>query len=341
MIPFISVIVPVYKVPLDYLRVCLESLFAQTLQESEFIIISDGASEAECSICEEYARKDSRFKFFKNAHEGVSSTRNYGMNRAHGNYLTFIDADDWIEKNTCEELYLFLKQQAPDILIFPFKEHHPNGSTKNIRLYSHSKEKISETEINNFKRNTIHIFQSKYLPVVITFSKVYKKSHLIENKITFSKDLSIGEDRVFNFQAINATRKIAYLDKAFYHYNIYPSSSRSKCKETSLIESLSYINQLSKLSANSFANELGFEAISELWVFARKCPLKREYFIAMKEYVLSKDFQFFVKKIQKHSINPLFNLDIWAFKHQITHSLYLHLGIATIQRIIHKILLLG
>ena len=68
MIPFISVIVPVYKVPLDYLRVCLESLFAQTLQESEFIIISDGASEAECSICEEYARKDSRFKFFKNAY---------------------------------------------------------------------------------------------------------------------------------------------------------------------------------------------------------------------------------------------------------------------------------
>ena len=71
----VSVIVPVYIVPLEYLQTCLDSLIAQTMRECEFIIVSDGALETECSICENYAKRDSRLKFYKRAHAGVSATR--------------------------------------------------------------------------------------------------------------------------------------------------------------------------------------------------------------------------------------------------------------------------
>ena len=121
-LPKVSVIVPVYKVPLEYLRECLGSLAAQTLQESEFIIVSDGAPKEECSICDEYATKDIRFKFFKREHAGVSTTRNYGIAQALGEYITFVDADDWIDKSTLQEIYTFVKKNNSDILTMDFYE---------------------------------------------------------------------------------------------------------------------------------------------------------------------------------------------------------------------------
>ena len=116
----VSVIVPVYKVPLEYLRACLDSLTAQTMQECEFIIVSDGAPEAECSICDEFATKDSRFKFFKQEHAGVSAARNFGIEQAQGEYIIFVDADDWIKSETCEITYTFAKDNNSDIVLFDY-----------------------------------------------------------------------------------------------------------------------------------------------------------------------------------------------------------------------------
>ena len=101
----VSVIIPVYKVPLEYLRACFDSLVAQTMQESEFIVVSDGAPEAETFVCEEYVAKDSRFKLFKCVHAGVSAARNYGMEAASGEYVAFVDSDDAVVKNFCEIIY--------------------------------------------------------------------------------------------------------------------------------------------------------------------------------------------------------------------------------------------
>ena len=114
----VSVVVPVYKVPLEYLRVCLDSLAAQTLQECEFIVVSDGAPEAECSICEEYANKDSRFKYFRREHAGVSVTRNFGIEQAQGEYISFVDSDDYVKQNYLS--FLSQLQISPDIIFFNF-----------------------------------------------------------------------------------------------------------------------------------------------------------------------------------------------------------------------------
>ena len=111
----ISIIIPVYKVPSDYLRSCLDSLVAQSMQGCEFIVVSDGAAEAECTICEEYTQKDIRFKFFRREHNGVSAARNYGIEHARGEYITFVDADDWIDPETCDLIYKYAKENDSEL----------------------------------------------------------------------------------------------------------------------------------------------------------------------------------------------------------------------------------
>lgn len=333
----LSVIIPVYKVPPEYLHACLDSLEAQASQNCEFIVVSDGASDTECSICEEYASKDSRFKFFKREHTGVSAARNFGIEQAQGEYITFVDSDDWIDSCTCKECEVFLRQTSCDILIFSFTEHYPNGSNQSHRLYPSNKEKISEKELHSFERNTIHLAQLRYLPVVLSVCKIYKRSFLVDNHIVFDDKLSIGEDRVFNFRVFNKAKQVAYLNRPFYHYIIHPSSSRNRCDTTGIQHSLLYLNELKELSQGHYNNELGLEAISEIWVFTRKCPLKKEFINALKNNVLSNDFQNLVQNTHKFTRNPLMNLDIWAFKRQMTFTIHLHLAISAIQRNFRKI----
>ena len=334
----ITIIVPVYIVPLEYLRKCFDSLITQTLQECEFIVVSDGAPDAECSVCEEYANKDARFKFFRREHAGVSATRNFGITQAQGEYVTFVDSDDWIDSATCKECYSFLRSTSCEVLIFSFVEHHPNKTKPSQKLFSINKEHIIDKELDAFKRNTIHLSRLRYLPIVLSVCKIYKRSFLTDNQITFDNSLSIGEDRVFNFQVFNRAKHVAYLDKTFYHYNILSSSSRNRCSDNGIYQSLLYIQKLQELSEGLYDNELGLEAISEIWVFTRKCPIKKEYLEILQKDVASCDFQDLIKNIRTYTKNPLLNLDIWAFKRQMKFTIQLHLMISAFQRILRKII---
>ena len=133
----VSIIVPIYKVPLEYLRACLSSLTAQTMQECEFILVSDGASKAECSVCEEYTVKDSRFKFFDQEHAGVSVARNYGIDQAQGEFITFVDADDWIEPMTCETTYAYAMQNNSDMVFWDLFFEEPGKEKDYTEFYKH------------------------------------------------------------------------------------------------------------------------------------------------------------------------------------------------------------
>ena len=134
----ISIIIPVYNVPQEYLRSCFESLVAQTMQNCEFVVISDGAPKMECSICEEYAAKDSRFKFFKCEHAGVSAARNFGLERALGEYITFVDSDDCVAPNFLETLFFLAQLHQVDVVCCSAQNineaYKIDGSTPNTSI---------------------------------------------------------------------------------------------------------------------------------------------------------------------------------------------------------------
>ncbi|HHK7549987.1 TPA: glycosyltransferase family 2 protein, partial [Streptococcus pneumoniae] len=112
----ISIIVPIYNVE-NYLRMCLDSIQNQTYQNFECLLINDGSPDNSAEICREYVAKDSRFRYFEKENGGLSSARNYGIERAEGTVITFVDSDDWLEGNSLEILYDKMNQYDADVVV--------------------------------------------------------------------------------------------------------------------------------------------------------------------------------------------------------------------------------
>ena len=113
----ISIIVPIYNAD-RYLNKCLDSLVNQTKKELEFILINDGSTDNSESIIKSY--KDDRIKYFKRSNHGIGNTRNFGINKSTGQYIIFLDSDDYLEDNACEVLYKTALKEDSDLIIFDF-----------------------------------------------------------------------------------------------------------------------------------------------------------------------------------------------------------------------------
>ena len=101
MLETISIIIPIYDVE-SYLRKCLDSIIEQSFPYFELLLINDGSTDASAQICQEYVEKDDRIRYFEKENGGVSSARNFGIKHSRGEYITFIDSDDWVEPNYLE-----------------------------------------------------------------------------------------------------------------------------------------------------------------------------------------------------------------------------------------------
>lgn len=244
----VSVIVPVYKVPLEYLRACLGSLNAQTMQECEFIVVSDGAPEAECLVCEEYAAKDSRFKFFRREHAGVSAARNFGIEQAQGEYITFVDSDDWIEPESNEITYAYAKQNNSDMVFWDLFLKKPEEELISTKFHSQNIPILSNENITVFQDSIIHCSQRELMVPALPACKLFRRSCILKYNIKFNSTLSRGEDRVFNFQFSTHANSLAYLKKSLYHYIIHPSSTEQSFHKRDFTDLLKFIQQLDILS---------------------------------------------------------------------------------------------
>lgn len=264
----VSVIVPVYKVPLEYLRACLDSLAAQTLQECDFIVVSDGAPETECSICEEYVKKDSRFKFFKRGHAGVSAARNYGIEQALGEYISFVDSDDRIDNNMLQECYEFAKKNNSDVVTMDFYETKNNIDSLKI----HAPKTVDSI---CFLHQIVigDIFGG--MPLRIIRKKFYDK-----NPVIFPEHISYCEDILFWAQLLQAKPKINYLNKAFYHYVQDNNNSITRdYTDEKYKERKKFIQELKKIIPKKFKKDLNMAA------FNVKMEAMSHNKLSLKDYV--------------------------------------------------------
>ena len=113
----VSIVVPVYNVPESALRKCLESTINQTMKEVEVLVIDDGSTDHSGLICDEYAASDNRIRVIHKANGGLSAARNIGYEMARGEWITFLDGDDWIDPATCEKTYNLGIENDVDIVI--------------------------------------------------------------------------------------------------------------------------------------------------------------------------------------------------------------------------------
>ena len=215
--PKVSVIVPVYNVE-KYLRQCLDSLVNQTLTDIEIICINDGSTDGSLAILEDYASKDKRIRLISQENQGQGVARNRGIELSSGEYIGFVDPDDWVELNTYEELYSKAKEQSLDIVEYTYKEYNLHSGTTKIW---NNKIKIPENEIFTFKKCPLYTFFSTMLGPC---NKIYRTNFIKNNNIKFSNS-KLAEDHIFTIKSRIFANKIIFINKPFYNYRVYKGSS--------------------------------------------------------------------------------------------------------------------
>lgn len=216
----VSIIVPVYNAE-RYLDKCINSILTQDYENIELILVNDGSTDSSSKICHRYREKDNRVKVFHIQNSGPSKARNIGLEAATGEYIQFVDSDDYIEPNMTEALVKEIDKGA-DIAICGYmrisKDNGGNAVIKNIDIYM---EELIPRDVFLDKFGKLYRdFYVNYL-----WNKLYKAAHIKTNSIKFDESIKWGEDLKFNLQYLNYCRSITIINTPLYNYVNYNSSS--------------------------------------------------------------------------------------------------------------------
>ena len=234
----VSVIMPVYNCE-DYLKDSVESIINQTLSDLELICVDDGSSDNSLNILKEYEKQDSRVKVFSLNHLGAGDARNFALNHICGEYLYFMDADDYLELNAFEDFYRISKSKNLDFLMFKAKQYDVIKKTTSERYYynmvplSKFKDKVF-----NFKDLNNLIFNINVAP----WCKFYNARFVLDSGAKF-RSASKFNDNQFFWDIIFQAERIYFLDEFYYTQNVHPNSliesaGKSHCDKVDVVNDI-------------------------------------------------------------------------------------------------------
>ncbi len=237
--PKISIIIPVYNVE-KYLSKCIDSLVAQTLNDIEIICVDDESPDNSATVIEEYAKKDSRIKLISQKNTGASGARNSALKIARGQYILFVDGDDWIENDACEVLYDIAVKNDTDVVMFACMLEYKNNTLNKfafeqdrIDFIGPECEMLHRRHIGMIGDELAHPERQDFLCSV--WAKLYKRKIIADNDIIFPDINEIGsyEDGMFNLYYFKFVKSAVYIRKPLYHYrkdNVDSNTSNYKPK---------------------------------------------------------------------------------------------------------------
>ncbi|WP_303853189.1 glycosyltransferase family 2 protein [Bartonella apis] len=206
----VSVIVPVFNVE-NFIEKTLSSICNQTFSDLEIILIDDGSKDQSGEICDQYAKKDSRIRVIHQENQGITKTRNTGIQLASGDYLCFVDSDDWISENFISVLVAASDRNKADIAF-------TNHSIVNHNQCSYRDDYHQSIYAEPAEKN--ELLCQIFFPAV--HGKIYRRSSLMNREITFLVQKGyngFAEDILFNFEALNGAEKLIFVPEEYYFYN--------------------------------------------------------------------------------------------------------------------------
>lgn len=220
--PLVSIIVPVYKVPEQYLRKCIESISVQTLKEIEVLLVDDGSPDQCGEICDEYEKRDSRVHVLHKKNGGLSSARNYGCKVAKGKWIMFVDGDDWIEPDMCRSMYEFGELKRVQLVMCGMVKDY--GKSSIAYKYSLIEGKVYLGDECNYLQQLLLDFNGN---IAVVYSKLIDRRLLIDNRIFHDEVLKQGAEGLeFNLRLFEELESAVFINMPFYHY-IYNENSIS------------------------------------------------------------------------------------------------------------------
>ena len=285
----ISVIVPVFNVE-DYLNYSLDSILNQTLEDIEVICVDDGSTDNSLNILKDYAKKDERIKIISKENEGQGTARNVGIDNAQGEFIAFVDSDDFIDKNMFEKLYNESVNKNLDLVMCKVSSFDNETHEINDNLWYYSLKCF-----NGFKKDVFNNQDTKkftHLISVTPYNKLYRNSFIQKNSIRFP-DKYIFEDEVFFYNVYLKSKRISLVNENLYYYRTNRAGStvsNDSNKDYSdvvyifklirqLLIETNYLNLYKKQVYNRFIHLI-------LWRFSQTATKYRENFFNL----MKKDF---------------------------------------------------
>lgn len=291
----VSVIVPVYNVE-KFIDKCLNSLVNQTLKEIEIIVVNDGSPDNSQKIIDKYVKKyPDKIKSYIKENGGQGSARNYGLKKATGEYIGYVDSDDFVEKDMYKKLYNKAKENNYDIVVCGNYNVSEDYQNKNIDAF-----------INNYNTDLENIFFGK----MAVWNKIYKRDILIKNKLEF-KEKVWYEDLAFTLKAIMNSNTFAFIDEPLYDYLIREGSTMNNSNVQRNLEILDAFNDiLSYIQHNKkeeYFSKIEFLAIDHIYISAIVRVLKAEADDKVKRETINKLLDYMNKKFPNYKNNKYIN----------------------------------
>ena len=252
----VSVVIPIYNAE-KYLEQCIDSIVNQTLSDIEIILINDGSKDGSGEICKKYL-SDSRVIYYEKENEGLAAARQDGIDRASGEYIGFIDSDDWAEPDMYEKMYLAAKSNNSDVVLCNCFEYDEKKRREELRAGAYNKQEI----LAEVLPKTLIRADEKGRRRNMRWSnclRIYKKKMLDDNHIQFGRKFRRCQDLPFTFECMLYSQNFYYLDEFLYHNRQDAGSlSRGYTKNMwNLIKPLiEYINKLSSGYSEADLSEL-------------------------------------------------------------------------------------
>lgn len=258
--PLVSIIIPVYNVE-KYLKRCILSILKQSYSNWELILVDDGSVDSSNLICDNYAKSNNKLRVFHKKNGGVSSARNIGLNYAQGQWITFIDSDDWVDSDYLCRLVSCIQDDV-DLIVSGYESEC--GTDCNVSA-DYSK-----------------LISGKTACYTVPWGKLYRASIIADNRIRFLEEMRLGEDAVFLYTYMTYSRQVRLIEDIGYHYNIEAVSSLSKRifpLKNELFASEQIVQAIDKfVECKNIVDKAAIERLTMLKVFFVKRVLDALYY---------------------------------------------------------------
>lgn len=274
----LSVIVPVYKVE-KYLAQSIESILNQTYKNLEIILVDDGSPDNCGRMCDEYANIDKRIKVIHKKNGGAPAARNDALLIATGDWIAYVDPDDWLETNAFEAAMNVASREQPDIVIFNCCYEMLSGKREVKQAFL---KEFTTTDRNFIYQLQLSALHRSFTPGCHKWSqgfpwdKIYRMSRMREKNVLWPSGLEAHDDVVYTIYAFQAARKVSYIDQTLYHYRYNPNSIGNKYTpnrmkvEKDLYKELLQIKELYGLN-EEYNQAMYARFIYNMWHDLRRC----------------------------------------------------------------------
>ncbi|WP_088041613.1 glycosyltransferase [Bacillus sp. EAC] len=212
--PKVSIIVTIYQVE-KYLERCIQSILNQTFKDFELILVDNGSTDGSTEICDKYKKKDARIKFVKKNYGSISSGRNFGLSFATGEFIQFIDSDDWIDSEMLQKMYDSCIQSNSDLITCGYRKMYLNENNEEYFVKC-------VVDDQTYSKSEFLSVCAKYCQNFILYfvwNKLYRAEIIKNNGIWFDESITRSEDILFNLEYIKCAESFSFIKEPFYVYN--------------------------------------------------------------------------------------------------------------------------